>query len=244
LNQRRLAAIAAALAIALPARAAQKMTAPAPAEKRPAPATRPARASVAPAQLPPPPAASSRPRVAWFGASVGAVSAFDLGKGMGLTLDYGLVKTPPTWRKLALEWHLAATLARPTGETPLTTTVVPPTGFVPVTVDAGKETVEAYVFEVVPTARVRWNLTPGVAFFGDGGLGLCQTVEQYHRDEMFVGRSDRTDYVTGVVAYAGVGLSADVAERWRVVFKPVAFSLQLGPKFSAFTPSLGVAYRL
>jgi hypothetical protein len=117
-------------------------------------------------------------------------------------------------------------------------------GFVPVTVDAGKETVEAYVFEVVPTARVRWNLTPGVAFFGDGGLGLCQTVEQYHRDEMFVGRSDRTDYVTGVVAYAGVGLSADVAERWRVVFKPVAFSLQLGPKFSAFTPSLGVAYRL
>lgn len=234
------AAVAAALAVAVPAHATQKM--PPPAAPRPAAANRPPPAAV---PLPPPPAAAAaRARTTWFGTGIGALSAFDVGKGLAVSFDYGLLRTPPTWRKLALEWHLVTTLGRPTGETALTATVIPPLGFTPVQVDAGQESVKAFLLEVVPTARVLWTLSRGVAFFADGGLGLCQTMEKYDRSEMFLGRTQRTDYVTGVVAHLGLGLSADIAERWRVLFQPVAFSLQIGPKFSAFTPTLGVAYRL
>jgi hypothetical protein len=246
LDRIRIAALAAALAAALPAGAAQKTP---PSTARPAAAARsatpPAAAPLAPI-APGAPSTSAPPaaRVAWFGGGVGAVSAFDVGKGVALHLDYGLLRTPRTWRKLALEYHLAATFAMPAGETSLTATVAPPLGGPPVSVDAGEEKVSALLFEVVPTARVLWTVKPGFALFADGGLGLCQTVERYERAEMFQGKRERTDYVTGGVARLGLGLAADVSERWRVVFEPVAFSFQAGPKFSAFTPTFGVAYRL
>jgi hypothetical protein len=247
LDRIRFAALAAALAAALPAGATQKL--PPTSTARPAaaarPTTPPAAAPLAPvAPGAPATSAASVARVAWIGGGVGAVSAFDVGKGVALHLDYGLLRTPRGWRKLTLEYHLAATFAMPAGETPLTATVAPPLGGPPVSVDAGEEKVSALLFEVVPTARVLWALRPGFALFADGGLGLCQTVERYERAEMFQGKRERTDYVTGGVARLGLGLAADVSERWRVVFEPVAFSFQAGPKFSAFTPTLGVAYRL
>jgi hypothetical protein len=174
---------------------------------------------------------------------VGAVSAFDVGKGIGVQLDYGLLRTPPSWRRFTLEWHLIAAFSRPTGAKDLSTTVTSPLGQT-YTIGAGQEKVTALLFEAVPTARVLWNATRDVAFFADAGVGLCQTVEKYDRSEIFVGKSSRTSYVTGVAARAGLGLALDVASRWRVLFTPAALSLQLGPKFSAYTPALGVAYRL
>lgn len=247
-----LAAVALALALATPAAAAaaaQKATAPArtpgAATSAPSPASVP---SARPATLVAPEASRARPapsvRTAWVGGAVGAISAFDVGKSVALQLDYGVLRTPPSWRRFDLEWHLVVAFARPTGETPLSATVIPPFGFTPVQVSAGQEQVTALLFEVVPTARFLWTVTQGVAFFADAGLGLCQTFESYDRSEMFNGRSTRSEYATGVVARIGAGLAADVAPRWRVVFEPLALELQLGPKFSAFTPTLGVAYRL
>jgi hypothetical protein len=241
----RLLALAAALGAAAPAAAAAPKSAPPAPARATAVAAAPARAASAPAPTPAAPRGTSPvARAAWFGAAVGAVSAFDIGKGMAFHLDYGIPRTPAGWRKLELEWHLVASFAMPSGDTPLTATVPVPSGLGSLQVDAGSEDVSALVFEVVPTARVLWTMTRGVAFFADGGVGLCQTVERYERAEMFRGRSEWRDYVTGVVLHAGIGLAADVTPRWRLVFQPVAFDVQLGPKFSAFTPTLGVAYRL
>jgi len=253
----RLSAIGAALALATSALGAPRTTAtkqpattaPTAAAKQPA-ATAPA--STLAARPPVAPVAPVAPRraaplgadAAFFGGGIGALSAFKTGQAISLSLDYAIARTPPGWRKLDLEWHLVASFAHPTGETGLTGTVVPPFGVTPVQVDAGSEKVKALLFEVVPTARVLWSAKPGVAFFADAGLGLCQTFESYDRSEMFFGRTQHSEYVTGVVARLGLGLSADVTPRWRVVLEPVAFDLQLGPNFSAYTPTLGVAYRL
>jgi len=238
LEKLRFAAFAAALAVALPAGATQKMPAPVPTRAPAAKQAAPARAPAPDVPLPPPPSQAAAARVSWFGAGVGAVRSFKVGNGITAQLDYGLLRTPPAWRVLTLEWHLVGAVSRPTGETDLTTTVAGQS------VAAGQEKVAALLVEVVPTARVLWRATPGVAFFADAGLGLCQTVEKYDRTEMFLGHSTRTDYVTGAVARLALGLAAEVSPRWRVLFTPAAFSLQLGPKFSAYTPTLGVAYRL
>jgi len=247
----RLSVFGAALALANPAAAAavQRTATPAtPAAKQPASTTSTfARPPAAPAPAPtvaPPRPASLRADTAFFGAGIGAVSAFKTGKAISLSLDYAIVRTPAGWRKLDLEWHLVASFSRPTGDTELSGTVTPPYSGTPVAVSSGSEELKATLFEVVPTARVLWTATPGVAFFAEGGLGLCQTLERYDRSEMFYGRSQRSEYATGFVARLGLGLAADVTPRWRVVLEPVAFDLQLGPKFSAFTPTLGVAYRL
>jgi hypothetical protein len=179
----------------------------------------------------------------WIGASVGALSAFDVGQAVGLKLDYGLLRTPPGWRKLDLEWHLVVGASMPSGQTQLTASVMPPIGPGPVQVNAGQEKFSAYLFEVVPTARALFAVTQGLAFFADAGLGLCQTFESFDRSEMYLGKSSHKEYATGVVLHLGLGLAADVAPQWRLVFDPLALDLLLGPKFSGWTPSLGVAYR-
>jgi hypothetical protein len=182
--------------------------------------------------------------VAWLGGSLGALSAFDTGSSFAMHVDYGIPRTPPGWGRFDLEWHLAASFSLPAGETGLTATVTPPGAPGPVTISSGKETLDAFLVEVVPTARVRWNATSKLAFFGDAGLGLVQSFESYDRNEMFTGHSTHKEYATGLVLRLGVGLSADVAPRWRVVFEPLAMDLMLGPKFSGWMPTLGVAYRL
>lgn len=247
-----LAAAAAAVALAgTPAGAAPKAAPQRPAEKTPAatpaPAPRPTPAKAIPLPPPPVPAqaqdAGPRPRIAWLGGSVGALSAFDLGRSVALHVDYGILRTPSTWQRLDLEWHLVASFAMPAGETPLTATVVPPGGPLPVQVAAGQEKLSAVMLEVVPTARVLWTVGK-VSFFGDAGLGLAQTLESYDRSELFVGRSRHREYTTGFVLRLGGGLAAEVRPRWRLVLSPLVFDLMLGPKFSAWTPNVGVAYRL
>jgi hypothetical protein len=201
-------------------------------------------ASVTQVPLPPPPTGATADGRRWLGASIGALSAFDVGQSLAFRLDYGMLRTPPTWRRFDLEWHLVVGLSAPSGKTDLTATVVPPGGSGAVQVSSGKEELSAFLLEVVPTARVLYTVTRGVSFFGDGGLGLCQSFEKYDRTEMYAGHSTHKEYATGLVLQAGLGLAADLTPRWRLLLVPVAFSLQLGPKFSGFTPSLGVAYRL
>jgi hypothetical protein len=184
------------------------------------------------------------PRGAFVGGGIGALSAFGTGSSILLHLDYAVVRTPPSWRRLDLEWHVIAAFARPTGDKGLTAQVIPPFSTTPVQVNAGTEKVTALLFEVIPTARALWTPVQGVAFFGDAGLGLAQTFESYDRSEMYLGHSTRREYATGFVLRLGAGLALDVAPRWRVLFEPLAVDLMLGPKLSAWTPTLGVAFRL
>lgn len=190
------------------------------------------------------PAVGTSPRATFVGAGVGAVSAFGTGSSVLVQLDYGVLRRAPLARRLELEWHLLAAFARPAGDETLTAQVVPPLAGAPVAVNAGTEEVTALLFEVIPTARALWTPVQGVSFFGDAGLGLVQTVERYERTEMYLGHSTRREYATGLVLRLGAGLALDVAPRWRVLFEPFAVDLMLGPKFSAWTPTLGVAFRL
>jgi hypothetical protein len=177
--------------------------------------------------------------VVWFGGAIGAVSG-----AVAAQLDVGVLRTPAAWSRFDLEWHVVAAFAAPKGNTQLTATVTPPLGAGSVQVNAGQEKKKALLFEVVPTARVLWTATRGVAFFCDAGVGVAQSIESYDRSEMFVGHSTHEEYATGFVVRLGGGLAADVTPRWRVVFEPLAFDLMVGPKFSSWTPTLGVAYRL
>jgi hypothetical protein len=251
------AAVAAALAVASPAGAATARVATKPgAASTPATTGTPSLAAGTPRAVPqarsapatPVPSAPALrappPRVAFAGAGLGALSAFGTGGSILVQLDYAVQRTPPAWRRLDLEWHVLAAFARPTGEKGLTAQVVPPLGLTPVSVNAGREKVSALLFEVIPTARVVWTAAQGVAFFGDAGLGLAQTFESYDRTELYLGHSTRREYATGFVLRLGAGMALEVAPRWRVLFEPLSFDLMVGPKFSAWTPTLGVAYRL
>lgn len=245
-------ALAVALAAAAPAEAqprkdpASKTAPRATSTAAPAPAAAPAAlARPAAAPLPPPPAeAPADPRPgATLAVSAGPWAGFDTGGSAAIQVDYGFLRTPQTWARLELEVRLAVMLARPTGETGLTTVVVPPYG-TPVEISSGVERMSAWVIEAVPTLRLRLPVNPKFALFVDGGLGLAQTIERYEREEMYLGASEETKNVTGLVLRLGAGMAFQVSERTRVVFVPLALSLQLGPDFSAFVPTLGVAYRL
>jgi hypothetical protein len=48
----------------------------------------------------------------------------------------------------------------------------------------------------------------------------------------------------GLLLRLGAGVAWDATERLRLVFHPLAVSAELGSDWSAFTPSLGVAFRL
>ncbi len=211
------------------------------------PASAQSRAAV---PLPPPPAgttalpaeplASPAPShgASWLGVSAGAFAGFDRGESPAVELDYGFLRTPPSWTRFQLEWHLAIGVARPKDEVALTrvkgTTALP----------SGYDRVTAIVAQIVPYARVRYQVVPGFAFVLDGGAGVAQSIEKLERAETFVGASKETKNVTGLAIRAGVGVSVDLSERTRLVFEPLAAALLLGPDYSAFTPSIGLAYRL
>jgi hypothetical protein len=190
------------------------------------------------------PATSSSPDTRWLGVSFGGLYAFDVGQSLAARVDYGVLRTPVGWGRFDLEWHLVLGFSAPTGTTGLTTTVVPPGGGGAVSVSSGSEKVSALLFEIVPTARIHFTVTRGFSLFADGGLGLVQSLESYDRTEMYVGHSTWKESATGIVVHTALGMALDLAPRWRLLFVPVGFELQLGPKFSGFTPSLGLAYRL
>jgi hypothetical protein len=237
-------ALAAAPAAAAPprkdasAKAGTRATPPAPAPALAAPAPTPSQ------ELPPPPAAAplGARRAGWLALSAGAWAGLDSGQGGAVQLDYGIVRTPEGWSRLQLEVRLAATVARPTDSTDLTTTI--PTYGGPVQIPAGTEKMDAWVVEVVPGARLLYPVTPKFSLFGDVGLGLVQTIEKHERDELFAGHTETTKNVTGLVVRLGAGMSFALSERTRLLFLPVALSLQAGTGFSAYVPTLGLAYRL
>lgn len=200
--------------------------------------------------LPPPPPGTTlvAPEAApngggWFGVAAGPYAAFERGRSFALVLDYGIPRAP--LGRFDLEWHLAVVAASPSEESGLSR-LQPSPGFgVPaMSVPSGIEEASALVLEVVPMARLRYAFVPGFALVVDGGVGVCQTFERYERDEMFVGRSEESKNVTGVVLRAGLGVAVDFTPRLRLLFEPVALSAQLGADYSGFTPLLGLAYRL
>jgi hypothetical protein len=201
--------------------------------------------------LPPPPPGTTRlatspdPGGAWLGVSVGPFAAFDHGQSVGGQIDYGFERTPSSWRRLQLEWHLVVAAARPSADTSLSRTEVVPT-FPPTyrQVPSGTQQATALVAELVPTARLRLPVVPGFAVFADGGVGVVQTVEKYQRDEMFVGASTTRKNVTGLSLRAGLGMSVDLGARTRLVFEPIALGFLVGTDYSAFTPNIGLAFRL
>lgn len=200
--------------------------------------------------LPPPPPGTTlvAPEAApngggWFGVAAGPYAAFERGRSFALVLDYGIPGAP--LGRFDVEWHLAVVAASPSEESGLSR-LQPSPGFgVPaMSVPSGIEEASALVLEVVPMARLRYAFVPGFALVVDGGVGVCQTFERYERDEMFVGRSEESKNVTGVVLRAGLGVAVDFTPRLRLLFEPVALSAQLGADYSGFTPLLGLAYRL
>lgn len=222
------AALLAALGGARPASAQSRADVPLPPP--------PAGTTMRPAEPLASPAPSSGP--SWLGVSAGAFASFDRGQSPAVELDYGFARTPPSWTRFQLEWHLAVAAARPKDEVALTRLV----GTAPVA--SGYDRVTAIVAQVVPYARIRWAVVPGFAFVLDGGAGVAQSVEKLERAETFVGASKETKNVTGLSVRVGVGVSVDLSERTRLVFEPLAAALLLGPSYSAFTPSIGLAYRL
>ena len=237
------AVVGAVLAIALvtPAAAAPRRGAAAATPRAPQPSAVP----LPPAPEVPlaPPPAVEQPRGTWLGASAGFWSGFDLGQSVALQIEYGVERTPPSWTRLGLEYRLSVMVARPTDETELTRVMGVAYPFQPVSVVSGAEKTEAWVVEVAPAARVRLPFQK-LAVFVDVGVGIAQTVERYERDEMFEGSTTKTENVTGLVARLGGGVSYDLSPRTRLVAVPVALSFQLGPSYSAYTPSLGLSYRL
>lgn len=249
-----LAAAVALASLAVPAEAAPSGTSPrTSASLKPvAPATaatpqkQPA-AVGAPATAPRPAVRVERAgRVEWIGGGIGMLSAFSVGSSVAVQADYGLLRSdllPPGLRAFDLELHLIAGFARPTGNTALTAAVSPGFGLPAVQIGAGEEKLTALFFEVIPTGRILRNVGSGVAFFGDAGLGLASSFESYDRSEMFAGRSKHSEYATGFVLRLGAGIALDITPRWRAVVEPLLFDFMIGPKFSSWTPNLGVAYR-
>jgi hypothetical protein len=199
--------------------------------------------------LPPPPAGTTaRPAElaspapasgpSWLGVSAGAFASFDRGQSPAVELDYGFARTPPAWTRWQLEYHVAVAAARPKDELSLFRLE----GTTPVA--SGFDRLTAIVAQVVPYARARYPFVPGFALVLDGGVGVVQSIEKLERTETFVGASKETKNVTGLAVRAGVGVSVDLSERTRLVFEPLAFALLLGLDYSAFTPSIGLAYRL
>ncbi|HEY6005563.1 MAG TPA: hypothetical protein VIV57_21965, partial [Anaeromyxobacter sp.] len=191
--------------------------------------------------LPPPPAGTRlERRGATLGLAVGPWAGFGTGKSIAAHLDYGFPRTPAGWSRFELEYRLAVMVSHPSQDTTLSRATVPPFG----QMDVGVKETRVWLFEAVPTARLRFPVGPTFALLADGGLGLAQTLERYESEETFVGHTVKTRNVTGLVVRVGAGASLDVGERLRIVFLPVALSLQLGPGYGGYTPSLGIAYRM
>jgi hypothetical protein len=195
--------------------------------------------------LPPPPQGTRlERRGATLGVGFGPWAGFGTGKSLAAHVDYGFPRTPVGWSRLELEYRLAVMVSRPSKDTTLTRTIVSPFTLTTAQIDTGVESTHVWLFEAVPTARLRLPFGPRFALLADGGLGLAQTVERYESDETFVGHTVRTKNVTGLVVRIAGGASLDVGERLRLLFLPVVLSFEIGPKYGGYAPSLGVAYRM
>jgi hypothetical protein len=194
----------------------------------------------------PPPAATTRTerRDATLSAGIGPWVGFGTGQAVALHVDYGFQRTPPGWSRFDLEIRLAVMVTHPSYDTSLTQAVISPTTFAPTQIDVGVKRTRAWVVEAVPFARLRYAVAPKLTLLADAGAGLAQSIERIESDQTYAGRTVKTQNVTGLVVRVGGGASLAVGERLRVVFLPVALSLQLGPGYGAYLPSVSLAYPL
>jgi hypothetical protein len=194
---------------------------------------------------PPPPGLRLLPsRAAWLAVSGGPFAALKQGSATALTLDYGFASSRQPWSGTDLEWHLVAVGAAPGHDGALVVTAPAFPGGPSVSTVVGTSRRSAWVAQLAPTARLRRVLAPGFAVFADGGLGLGLAWDETVEDQAFVGRTTTTRATLAVVARLGAGVTWDATERLRLVLHPIALSAELGSDWSAFTPSLGLAFRL
>jgi hypothetical protein len=193
---------------------------------------------------PPPPSASLPSREGWLAIAAGPYEAFERGSSAAIVLDYGFAAASPRFPRVELEWHLVVIGTRPADDSTINGTVLTSPYTPPAAAAVGIAEERAWVIEAVPSARLRLPLAPGFALFAEGGVGLCQTYERRVEDQVFVGRTVKTKLVTGGVLRLGAGMSYDLGDSVRVVFHPLALSIELGPAWSGFAPTLGLAFRL
>lgn len=207
---------------------------------------RPAQAPAAEVPLPPPPPGTRLlpSRAGWLAVSAGPFAATDHGSSTAITLDYGFASSLQPVPGADLEWHLLLVGAAPGYDAPLVATAPAFPGGPALTTVVGTSERSAWVVQVAPTARLRRALAPGLAIFADGGLGVGLAWDETVDDQAFVGRTTTRRATMGLLLRLGAGVAWDATERLRIVFHPVAVSAELGSDWSAFTPSLGLAFRL
>ncbi len=245
----RFAAVAAALAVALPAGATQKTPAPAPARTQAAkPAPAPARAPAAtPAAtvLDPEPAPAEEPvDGAW---RIGPVLGFEFGMG---DWEYDSVKVridaQRTIRQLSpvstLSFVGSLSVAHPAGTKSVPVVIDPYLGIVQ------SQTLEwdANVFELVPAARVTYVATPRVSLYADGGLGLVYTAARTYLPPAAAGlKTDLVeDGVGGVLRLAG-GLVFTPSPALRVGVEVIGLHIRFGDgPGTGFALAASVSHRL
>lgn len=204
----------------------------------------PARAADVPLP-PPPPGLRLRPSgAAWLAVSMGPFAALDHGSAAALAIDYGFAAAWQPLPSADLEWHLVVTGAAPGYDSALEVSAPAFPGGPVVRSVVGTSQRSAVLVAATPTARLRLALAPGLAVFADGGAGLGFAWDETVEDQAFVGRTTTTRAVASVVLRLGGGMTWDASDRLRVVFTPIALSAQLGSSWTAFTPSLGLAFRL
>ncbi len=226
MEKMRFAAIAAALAVALPAGATQKMPASAP-SRAPAAKAPPARTPAAPVAQPEPAAAPETPDEDW---KVGAALGFEFGLG---DQEYDAVKVridaQRAIRQLSPETTLSfvgsLSIAHPSGKETVPVVVDPFFGVV----ESATVEWDANVFELVPAARLTYFASPKVSFFADGGLGLTYTAARLYIPQVAGGLKPDlvSDGVGGVLRLAG-GLVFTPSRAFRVAIEAVGLNIRFG----------------
>ncbi len=239
----RFAAMAAALAVALPTGATQKMTSTrTPAAKQSAPARPPA--PVAPAVAPEPEDVSEPADDAWrFGPAMG----FEFGIG---DWKYNAVKVRIDAQRTISQLSPVATLsfvgsfsvAHPSGTKTVPVVVDPYFGVV----ESATLEWDANVFEVVPAVRVAYVASPKVSFFADGGLGLVYTAANTYLPQSAAGLNPDLveNGVGGVLRLAG-GLVFAPSPAIRIAVEAVGLDIRFGNgPGSAFSLGASISHRL
>jgi opacity protein-like surface antigen len=190
--------------------------------------------------LPPPPAGTSlddggSPGRAFKLAVLGGFLAQGEIGSPSLAVDLGMVATPPSWRRVQLEWHLPIRVARPHWEGILFDSVGDPNGTTEDTIWLG---------EALASARLLVPVATGFSLFAEAGVGLAFTSEEHVEDETFVGVTTDTKLVIAPSFQGSIGLTYALSERLDVVFQPVAFGRRAKADESTLSALWGLSYRL
>jgi hypothetical protein len=257
LDRIKFAALAAALATAVPAGATQKMPPPPTARQQPSSsAAAPARAPAAPAApvASPAAAAPAAARPTALESTDAPAPEWRVGPALGLEFgmgdqDYSAVKIRIEAQRPVRLLSPATTLsfvgslgmAHASGNEDVVVSVDPFFGIVQTA------TVEwdANVFELIPAARITHVATPRISFFADGGIGLVYTAARSFVPSSTLGQLDLVeDGVGGVVRLAG-GIVIAPSPALRIHLEAVGLHLRFGDgPGTAFNLVASISHRL